>query len=208
MLNEQTPQGDTEIRQKENGKMSTYKRDVQRNLDHMGTKATDWETTTVDEMPKHLLPAPTLFPATSMGGDFTSCELCGHKIKNLFHIFHAGRGFYLIIGSECVRQFGTGKSGAEISKEKQWEINREWLLNALCYYEKEFERRTAYRNHYGKADYNGQETFRDLGCALRPMLQKQRNGLEIKNVSITMFHSNAGKYVNTLIQMVKNNVNK
>lgn len=125
-----------------NEEVVTYNQAIAANLRHMGTPASDWTATPIKgvatthddkgasvvmpefDFPKGYNEAPTLYKA---GSSQACCELCGHTpIKNIYHLQNDKKRWTLIVGSECVTHFAE-KSGHEMTKEKRWEENREFL---------------------------------------------------------------------------------
>lgn len=121
----------------------TYSQAVTENLAHMGTPAGEWRALQPTGMTETDGPngqpvcvpefdftsvagyaaAPTLYPAQDSGGGMTNCELCGHPIKNVYHLANDVRQWSLIVGSECVTHF-EGRSGERLTKEALWVRNR------------------------------------------------------------------------------------
>ena len=120
----------------------SYHSNVQANLDHMGTPATEWnavvitgEAETTDDrgapvnMPTFAFPqgykdAPTLYTGEC-------CGLCGTPIKRVYWIQNDTRKWCLPVGSECVKHFGDGKTGERITQEALWAANREFLRKVI-----------------------------------------------------------------------------
>lgn len=112
---------------------------VQKNLEHLGTPASDWIAVEIlgmeeieedsgegQEMPVFSFPdgfekAPSLYTGEC-------CNLCGTKIKNVFWIQNDNRRWIMPVGSECVTHFGEGESGLRIAKKTVWEQNRGLLI--------------------------------------------------------------------------------
>ena len=117
----------------------TYQSKVDANLVHMGTEAADWKAVPIigfqevdidhgktRSMPifdfsvmKGFSSPDTLYPATSGGfkDAMTNCELCGHNIKNVYHIYDAKHKYKLHVGSECITHFQDGKSGKDKERD-------------------------------------------------------------------------------------------
>lgn len=129
-----------DIRYAAGGKTNnSYAQRVGDNLLHMGTEAKDWKSLPIIgfketendkgqivnmpvfdfsvtqgfKRPDTLYPAP----ATSSTDALTNCELCGAKIKNVYHIYDDTHRYTLNVGSECVTHFQEGKSGKEKERE-------------------------------------------------------------------------------------------
>lgn len=115
---------------------STYDKIVNANLRFMGTSKSDWKALPIDTFSEvetgrgdsKLMPifdfsgmdgyktAPSLYK--NEGVD-TCCELCGHKIKEVYHLKNDSKKWKLIVGSECVTHFGTGDSGKKLTEKKK-----------------------------------------------------------------------------------------
>jgi hypothetical protein len=123
--------------------MTTYEQVVNENLKHMGTIKAEWMAVPVVrmveaqdgnrsvQMPEFKFPegytsAPTMFASQ---GTEAVCGLCGKTIKNCYWIQNDSKKWTLMVGSECVTHFGEGKSGAELSKETQDELNLKLLVD-------------------------------------------------------------------------------
>ncbi len=112
---------------------------VQKNLEHLGTSASEWSAVEVlgmeeieagpgkqQEVPVFSFPegyekAPSLYTGEC-------CNLCGTKIKNVFWIQNDTRRWIMPVGSECVTHFGEGETGLKIAKKTVWEQNRSLLV--------------------------------------------------------------------------------
>jgi hypothetical protein len=123
--------------------MKNYQQTVQENLKHMGTTESEWSAVPVARfveaqdgnrsvtMPEFKFPegytsAPTMF--VSQGSEAV-CGLCGKTIKNCYWIQNDSKKWTLMVGSECVTHFGEGKSGMELSKEIQDQLNLNLLVD-------------------------------------------------------------------------------
>lgn len=121
---------------------TSYAQAIKANLAHMGTVASDWRAVGVTRMaeetdapdgrpmPEFDFPdgydhAPTLYPSGT--GKHLTCELCTHPIMTAYWIANDSRRWILMVGSECVKNFGEGKTGERLGKEAQWEANREYV---------------------------------------------------------------------------------
>lgn len=122
---------------------------VAQNMQHLGTTLDEWEAVPITGM--HLAegpdgkqreapqfgfepgynPAPTLYPNSGGEGD-AHCELCGHKIRDFYWIRHPEKKWTMGVGSECIQQFGEGKSGkqlaAEVARDQKAEADAQIVL--------------------------------------------------------------------------------
>lgn len=110
--------------------VSSYEKAVRENLAQMGSHPSEWRALPFvlmeDEESGKIVPqvdwsaakgyarAPTLFP--NQGSGDMCCELCAHKIKNVYGIINEKRRWVLQVGSECVTHF-EGASGEEMARE-------------------------------------------------------------------------------------------
>lgn len=119
-----------------------YQQAVQKNLDHLGTPASDWLAVPVlgmeevdagegkfREMPVFSFPqgyskAPALYTGEC-------CNLCGTTIKNVYWIQNDKRRWIMPVGSECVTHFGDGESGQAVAKKTVWEQNSSVLADLI-----------------------------------------------------------------------------
>ena len=106
----------------------THNAAIKLNLAHMGTTLAEWracEFTMVQSdgkvcpqvsYPTSYKTAPTLYPQPA-GGEWGCCELCGHLIKNFYGIENETRKWTMVVGSECILQFGT-VSGVDLARQE------------------------------------------------------------------------------------------
>ena len=168
--------------------MSNYSKQIKVNLEAMGTTVKDWKVVeSVTDFPGYL-PAPTMYPATS-DGDFTSCELCGHKIKRVFSIICDKLKVEMTVGSECVCHFADGKSGERLAKEKVWSANREWLIEQIRKY-KALRSIISERKTKGASNFQQVRVSNEVRRHLKKFIIADYEGKEIKNQSITAFVKN------------------
>ena len=107
-----------------------YNEKIKQNMERMGTQPGEWKALPVVGFAKSedakgrevsmpvfdfSLMAGYVQPDTAYpcGNVDANCELCGHPIKRVFHLYNPLRGFKLIVGSECVTHFNDGVSGEE-----------------------------------------------------------------------------------------------
>jgi hypothetical protein len=146
-----------------------YEEAVQKNLDHMGTPASDWKAVAIKSMaettddkgrkikmpefdfPKDYTHAPSLFLS---GTSDTCCELCGTAIKFVYWLQNDTRKWLLCVGSECVTQFEQA-SGLQLSKEFMWEQNRQLLRECIAARHEIFA-------HYSRKDHMGYGRYRNI----------------------------------------------
>jgi hypothetical protein len=112
---------------------NTHSKAVDNNLRQMGTLHSDWTASAIDDMDGEggaiyaTLPgysgAPTMFPQTG-GGEFATCELCGHMIRHCFQLQCDSKRWTLTVGSECVTHF-MQESGDDLLRRKKVEIMAE-----------------------------------------------------------------------------------
>jgi GNAT superfamily N-acetyltransferase len=120
----------------------THDEAVRCSYEYTGTNAGDWNAVAVKkfaetnddrgnkitvpefDFPSGYKPVKPFFESSAQN---PCCELCGHSIKNAYHIQNDKEELTMTVGSECVTQFGEGKSGKRLEKEAMWNANRDVL---------------------------------------------------------------------------------
>ncbi len=139
---------------------------------YTGTNQSEWSAmevtgfasvdtpTGAKEMPEFKFPAGYAQADTPNSGD-DCCHLCGHAIKNVYHVQNDAKKLTMIVGSECVTLFGEGKSGEAIAKETKYRLNREFLAEAFDYVDLMLEWHRKANNCYGGWSINS------VACAIK-----------------------------------------
>lgn len=122
--------------------MSTsYAAAVARNLAHLGTALHEWRALpfalglvdghTVPEVDWDSVRDYACAPSLYAGGVDACCELCGHRIRNVYGVAHDAKRWKLNVGSECVSRF-TGEAGGDDLAELALAEAAVELVRELC----------------------------------------------------------------------------
>jgi len=128
-----------------NRNVASYDQAVHATYLYTGTSSSDWSSVPIKDfrdvddgnggqvsMPEFDFPsgykqADVIFGNEGGNVGSGSCELCGHSIKNNYHIQNDKDKLTMQVGSECVTNFAEGESGAKLAKKAKAEMNRDML---------------------------------------------------------------------------------
>lgn len=123
--------------------MTPYEAAIKRTFEMTGTTASEWTAVPVTSMTevddgKGGVTLPVFdFPqgytpvVTPFSHQDNCCHLCGHDIKNAYHIQHDARKLTMVVGSDCVTHFGEGLTGVAQAKADIRQAIRD-LVNELA----------------------------------------------------------------------------
>lgn len=122
--------------------LARYEQMVNATYIYTGTKPSDWAAVPIKEvrevddgnggrvsMPIFDFPSGYEQVETPHSGE-SCCSLCGHGIKKAYHIQDDEHKLTMIVGSECVTNFGEGESGHRLNQKARWAANRDVLRQA------------------------------------------------------------------------------
>lgn len=123
--------------------MTPYEAAIRRTFEMTETTASEWvavpvtSMTEVDDgkggvtLPVFAFPQGYTPATTPFSHQQDCCHLCGHDIKNAYHIQHDARKLTMVVGSDCVTHFGEGLTGAAQAKSDIRQATRD-LVNELA----------------------------------------------------------------------------
>jgi hypothetical protein len=125
------------------GEKLTHKNAVQATYLYTNTTPADWKAVKVEGMkpvddgkggerivPQFVMPSGYTqieTPWSSDSADNTCCHLCGTSIKYAYHIQNDETKNTMLVGSECVTQFGEGDNGHQAAKKSIAAANRDFV---------------------------------------------------------------------------------